>query len=128
MNENWLNKLSNSLEELRAKMNKSMENAVDFNREQVTNEKDMEIEKLRESYERILDRERNEYEAKIEDLLKLHSTINSLKNDNDQLKYFINDLKKEFQNSIERFTDMRKKEGDFLFKAIGEDLNLEVTN
>ena len=115
LNENWANKLHTNLHDLRVSLNKEYEKVILNNCEQVRVEKNGELEKLREEYENKLDKNKVEYQIKLEEITQLNMKLNSLHEENEQLRAFINELRQEFQNCIEHFAHLKKKEADFLF-------------
>lgn len=104
-----------NLHDLRVNLNKDYEKVILNNCEQVRVEKNGELEKLREEYENKLDKNRVDYQIKVEEITQLNLKLNSLQEENEQLRVFINELRQEFQNCIEHFSHLKKKEADFLF-------------
>ena len=115
LSKNWIDKLNKSLQELRTSLNKEAEKLRLNSCEKVRTEKNVEIELIKEGYENKLDKWKIDYQVKLDDLSQLNVKLNTLHTENEQLRIFINELRQEFQNCIEHFSHLKKKEADFLF-------------
>lgn len=107
--------MNNSLQELKVKLNKEKDKAVQMAIEQVKHEEELKTEKLIDSYENKIDSFKEELKSKYELISELNSRISSLQYENQELKNLIDDLRSEFQKFIETFTHMKQGEGEFLF-------------
>ena len=115
LSKNWIDKLNQSLQELRTSLNKEAEKLRLNSCEKVRSEKNAEIENIKEAYETKIDKWKIDYQVKLDDLSQLNIKLSSLQVENEQLRVFINELRQEFQNCIEHFSHLKKKEADFLF-------------
>lgn len=115
LSKSWIDKLNQSLHELRAQLNKEAEKLRLNSCEKVRTEKNVEIEHLKDTFENKLEKWKIDYQKKLDDLAQLNVKLSTLHNENEQLRIFINDLRQEFQNCIEHFSHLKKKEADFLF-------------
>lgn len=115
LSKTWIDKLNQSLQELRASLNKESEKLRLNSCEKVRAEKDIEIEQVKDNYENKLDKWKVDIQKKLDDIAQLNVKLNAYQNENEQLRLFINELRQEFQNCIEHFSHLKKKEADFLF-------------
>ena len=115
LSKSWIDKLNQSLQELRTNLNKEAEKLRVNSCEKVRVEKNIEIEHVKETYENKLDKWKVDFQLKLDELAQLNVKQSTLQNENEQLRLFISELRQEFQNCIEHFSHLKKKEADFLF-------------
>ncbi len=115
LNDEWVVKLNNALQELKVKLNIEKERAIQLAIEQTKHEEQLKLEKCIDNYENKLDNLKDELNSKYDLVTELNSRISSLQYENQELKSLLEDVRSEFQKFIEQYSNLKQGEGEFLF-------------
>ena len=107
--------MNDSLSELKVKLLKEKEKAVQMAIVQTQYEGQAKLEQCKDSYEKKMDDLRGEIKERLEIIVQLNSRIGSFEHENCELKNFIDDLRSEFQRFFEQFLHMKNGEAGFMF-------------
>ena len=107
LNENWLNKLNSSLQELRTKLNRDSDKALQLNSQQLIHEKGLELEQFKYEHDKEVDTLKSDIEIKQNTINEMSTKYRVLDYENDQLKAIIRELRDELKCCIDYFATIK---------------------
>jgi hypothetical protein len=115
LNSDWSLKLNLNQQELRLKLTHEFEKKTQSAVEKATLIQIEAQDLLKNMYEQELVRKSDECRQIIAETNELNLKLVSAQSDNEKLKKHIEQMKREYQKSIERFTSLKENGADFLF-------------